>query len=60
MLRCNEFIMLIEEVYDLPMHQTLHDLHHNAGKTDRSIVLRVMLASLLVHRSDIGTGPVRW
>ena len=51
--------MLIEEVYDLPMHQTLHDLHHNAGKTDRSIVLRVMLASLLVHRSDIGTGPVR-
>ena len=32
MLRCDEFIMLIEEVYDLPMHQTLYDLH-NAGKT---------------------------
>ena len=59
-LRCVEFVMLIEEVCDLPMHQTLHDLHHNAGKTYGSIVLWVMLASLLAHRSDNGTGPVRW
>ena len=56
MLRCVESVMVIEEVYDLPMHQTIH----NAGKIYRSIVLGVMLASLLVHRSDIGTGPVRW
>ena len=54
----SEFVMLIEDVYDLSMHQTLHDLHHNAGKTHRSIVPGVVLTSLLVHRSDIVTDPV--
>ena len=34
MLGWVELAMLIEEVHDLPMHQTFH---HNAGKTYRSI-----------------------
>ena len=53
------FFMPIEEVHDYPTDETFHDLHHNAGKTYRSIVLGVMLDSLLVYRSDIFTGPVR-
>ena len=42
------------------MHQMFHHLHHNAGKTYRSLVLGVILGSLLVYRSDIGTGQVKW
>ena len=54
-----EFIVFTEEVHDLPVHHTFHDLHHNAGKAYGSVVLGAMLASLLVHRGDVGTGSVR-
>ena len=60
MLRRMEFIVFTEKVHDLPVHHTFHDHHHNAGKAYGSVVLGAMLASLLVHRGDVGTGPVRW
>jgi len=42
-----EMNVFTEEVHDLPVHHTFHDLHHNAGKAYESVVLGAMLASLL-------------
>ena len=59
MLRWLKFVVPIEEIHILPMHQSFHDIDHNASETYGLVVFRVMFASLLMHRGDIGTGPVR-